>query len=115
MRTIPTRDPRSIFAPFGRDMDDMNPHGAIGEIISVHLPQIMVKGASGNEEIVLLSATTSIRNMRAAATPRDLRVGQQIVTVGAPDEQGQLHAIFIRIMPTPPISTSTIGLPIINK
>ena len=93
------RDPRSIFAPFGRDADDMNPHGAIGEIISVHLPQIMVQEQSGNEAIVLISSTTSIRSMRDQASTSALTIGEQIVTIGTPDEQGQIHATLIRIMP----------------
>jgi hypothetical protein len=93
------RDPRSIFAPFSRDADDMNPHGTIGEIISIQLPEIMVKGSSGNETIVLIASTTSIRNMRNQASASDLKIGMQIVTVGTPDEQGQIHATFIRIIP----------------
>ncbi len=96
------RDPRSIFAPFDRDADDMNPHGAIGEIISVHLPSVMIKGSSGNESIILISSTTSIRNMRNQASTSDLKIGADIVTVGTPDEQGQVHAALIRIMPLSP-------------
>jgi hypothetical protein len=107
------RNPPSIFAPFARDTDDMNPHGAIGEIISIKIPEFMVKGPSGDEEIVLLSATTSIRNLRTAATSSDLTVGQQVVVIGAPDEKGQIHASFVRIIPirpapfTPPSQASS--------
>ncbi|MEI8328093.1 MAG: hypothetical protein WCG02_03065 [Candidatus Taylorbacteria bacterium] len=100
--------PRSIFAPFGRDMDDINPHGAIGEIIHVELPNIMVKGPSGNEAIILISSTTIIRNLRNEASTSDLNDGAQIVTIGTPDEQGQIHATFIRVVPNMhPTSTST--------
>ncbi|MEI6305029.1 MAG: hypothetical protein WCP09_03390 [Candidatus Taylorbacteria bacterium] len=94
------RDPRSIFAPFGRDADDMNPHGAIGEVISVKLPLVMVKGPSGNEAIILIGSTTSIRSMRNQASTSDIRIGEQLVTVGTPDDQGQIHATLIRIMPS---------------
>ena len=93
------RDPQSIFAPFGRDMDDMNPHGAIGEIISVQLPEMMVKGSSGNEVIILIGSTTSIRSMRNQASTSDLVAGEQVVTIGVPDENGQIQAAFIRIIP----------------
>lgn len=95
------RSPQSIFAPFGRDMDDINPHGAIGEIISVQLPIIMVKGPSGNEAMVLISSTTSIRNMRNLASTSDLKIGSQIVTIGTPDEHGRIDATFIRLVPAP--------------
>lgn len=94
------RDPKSIFAPFGRDMDDRNPHGAIGEVISVQFPTLMIKGPSGNEAIVLIGSTTSIRNMRNQASTSDIKIGDQIVTVGDPDEQGQIRATLIRIMPS---------------
>ena len=93
------RDPRSIFAPFGRDADDMNPHGAIGEVISIKLPLVMIKGQSGNDAIVLIDSTTSIRSMRNQASTSDIKIGDQIVTVGTPDDQGQIHATLIRIMP----------------
>ncbi len=113
------RDPRSIFAPFGRDADDMNPHGAIGEIISIKLPVIMVKEPSGNEAIILLSTSTSIRNMHDQASSSDLFVGEQIVTIGTPDEQGQIHASFVRVVPLfPPAinpatsSTSSLRFPV---
>lgn len=103
-------DPRSIFAPFGRDMDSMNPHGAIGEIISIQLPQIMVKGPSGNEVIVLMGTTTSIRNMRQEVSTSDLQLGQHIVTVGSPDEEGQIHATLIRIVPSPQVAPDTLPI-----
>jgi hypothetical protein len=80
----------------------MNPHGAVGEIISVRLPEIMVKGPSGNEAVVLISSTTSIREMRNEASTSVLSVGQQVVTIGTPDEQGVIHAAFIRVIPLPP-------------
>ncbi len=110
------RDPRSIFAPFGRDTDDMNAHGAIGEIISVRLPQIMVKEPSGNEAIILISSTTPIRSMRNQASTSDLTIGAEIVTIGIPDEQGQIHATFIRVVPparprTVSPTTSTSSFP----
>jgi hypothetical protein len=103
------RNPQSIFAPFSRDMDDMNPHGAIGEIISVQLPVVMVKGPSGNEAIVLIGSTTSIRNMRNVASTSDLKVGSQIITIGMPDVQGRIDATFIRLVSPqlPPYSSSS--------
>jgi hypothetical protein len=105
------RSPQSIFAPFGRDMDDVNSHGAIGEIISVQLPVIMVKGPSGNEAIVLISSATSIRNMRNLASTSDLKVGSQIVTIGTPDEQGRIDATFIRLVPAPQSSFGSSSTP----
>ena len=106
------KDPRSIFAPFARDADDMNPHGAIGEIISVKLPKIMVKGPSDDEEIILVSGMTSIRNMRSAATSSDLKVGQQVVVIGTPDDQGEIQATLIRVIPLPSPDTKATAEPV---
>ncbi len=91
-------DPRSILAPFIHDADDPNPHGTVGEIVSIQMPFLMIKGAQNAEEIVAVSGTTTVRNMRDTASTSMLRVGDQVIVIGAPDEGGQMHAAFIRII-----------------
>ena len=68
-------DPRSFFDPFMHDGDDVNPHGAIGEIVSMNLPVIMIKGPRMAEETIIVSANTTIRNFRQIASTSDLTVG----------------------------------------
>lgn len=103
-------DPRSMFSPFMmRDEDDIvNPHGAIGIIASVRLPTLLVKGPDTAEQIVIVSSTTTIRRFRDAASTTDLHAGDQVIVIGEPDQYGSVHATFIRVMPDPNNSTSTL-------
>ncbi len=99
-------DQHSIFYPFMPDKDDRNPHGAIGEIVSIKIPSLMVKGPNNFEEIVIIGPETAIRSLHTQASTSDLVIGSHIIAIGSPDEQGAIHAAFIRIMPAPPSGSS---------
>ena len=93
-------NPHSILAPFARDADDMNPNSVIGNLVSVHMPLIMVKGPSSAERVVLLSSSTIIRYSGQDVSISNLSNGNQVLVIGAPDDQGQIRASFIRILAT---------------
>ncbi|MEI8249056.1 MAG: hypothetical protein WCG07_00995 [Candidatus Taylorbacteria bacterium] len=95
----------SLFAPFLNDADDVNPHGTIGTIVSIKLPLIMVKGQSEAEKVIVVGSSTRIRVMHTIGSTDDLKVGEFITSIGNPNDQGQIEASFIRIMP---ISSSTV-------
>jgi hypothetical protein len=100
-------DPLSPFAPFEHDMDDTNPHGAIGTIVSTNFPSFIVKGPHQAEEIVVVGSSTMVRNMRAPTSTDILRPGEQVIVIGQPDQSGRIQATFVRVMPKPPqFSTS---------
>lgn len=92
-------DPHSVYAPFMGDDMNPNPDGASGEIVSVHLPEIMIKAPSQNEKVVIISPDTIIRRMRAMGSSSDLTSGTQVIVVGKPDDQGDIRASFVRIFP----------------
>ncbi len=93
--------PDSIFAPFIHDSDDVNPHGAIGNIVSIHFPSLLIKGPNSAEQVVNISSTTSIRFMHGNASTSDLVPGNSVIIVGEPQSNGSISAAFIRIMPMP--------------
>lgn len=95
-------DPHSFLAPFMQRGDGLNPHGAVGEIISINPPEIMIKGPGRAEEMVIVNQDTEIRNMRQIASTTDLGVGKFIVVIGSPNDKGEINASLIRIVPTPP-------------
>lgn len=103
-------DPRSFMAAFMHDNDDVNPHGAVGEIISVKLPSILVKRSGGAEEIINIGPDTAIRNLRQMASTSDLTLHKQVIVIGEADEKGQIDATLIRILPDEAwgIPTSTV-------
>ena len=102
-------NPRSMLAPFMHDADDvnMNSHGAIGEIVSAHGSELLVKNQFEAEKVVIISSTTIIRSVRTIGTTTSFISGDHILAIGSPDEQGRIRATFIRIIPEGPIGSSS--------
>lgn len=80
-------------------------HGAAGKIISVHLPTFVIEGPDQTEKVVLINDGTSIRRFRDIVRPSELRVDDFAVVIGAPNDQAQVVAKLIRLMPAPPTGT----------
>jgi len=85
---------------FGRD-NFPNAHGAIGKIIKIELPTIIVQDKGNIEKVVLIKDDTKIQKMMTSITASDLAVNDYTVVIGSPNEQGQIEAKLIRIMPSP--------------
>jgi len=100
-------DDNSVLAPFMHNPDDVNPHGAMGEIISSHFPVIMIKGPQNAEQIIVISSTTMIRLFHGMASTSAIQTGQFAIVVGEPDTKGEIQASFIRIVPPPPFPATT--------
>ncbi len=100
-------DPRSPFAPFMMGKNEIiNPHGAFGQIITKNLPRIMVQGPNRAEEVVLIKDKTVIRKFKNLASTSDLIVGDEIIAIGEPNDNGEIEASLIRIMPHITATTS---------
>jgi hypothetical protein len=80
-----------------------NAHGAIGKIIKIELPTIIVQDIDNTEKVILTTDDTKIVNVGNNNSVADLKVDQSIVVIGSPNAQGQIEAKFIRIMPFPPV------------
>jgi hypothetical protein len=76
-----------------------NANGAIGKIIKIELPTIIVTDKDNTEKVILLDANTQIQKMKTNIAMTDLNVNDFIVVIGSPNEQGQIEAKFIRVMP----------------
>lgn len=77
-------------------------HGALGEIVNISMPQIVVAGPDNLEKTILVGTTTRIRQFQNEITINDLKIGDFIVVLGVPNSEGQIEAKLIRTMPTPP-------------
>lgn len=96
-------NPRSAFMPFLHSrFDEPDPHGTVGEIVSVRLPSIMIKGGDTVEHVAIVRGDTVIRGLRGSASTSDLAVGKQVIIIGNPDNEGRIEASLIRIMPPLP-------------
>ena len=85
------------FNGFQRELP--NAHGAVGRIIKIELPTIIVADKDNTEKVVLIDETTQIQKMRTEIKSSDLKIDDFAVIIGAPDDKGQIDAKFIRVMP----------------
>lgn len=94
-----------------------NSHGAIGKIIKIEYPTMIVADKDNIEKVVLISDETRIRQMREEGTKDSLKLNDYVVVIGSPNTQGQIEAKLIRILPPPiieninPSNTATKMVP----
>ncbi len=91
--------PRNGFFQNFSGKDFIGSHGVFGQIIKIELPNIIINGDNNTEKIIVLKNDTVINFFRDTITPNDLKVGDNIVAIGSPNDAGQIEAKLIRIMP----------------
>ena len=78
-----------------------NGDGAIGKILKVELPGIIVQDRDNTEKALLVNASTKIQKGRNTILASDLQADDFIVVIGSPDAKGVIDAKFIRVIPSP--------------
>lgn len=79
----------------GRDF--RNPHGISGTIISVSENSIIIKDKDNRESSVSVDDKTAIKLGRDDIKIGDLKVEEQIVVIGKPEDDGVISADLIRV------------------
>ncbi len=82
-------------------------HGAVGKIIKVNLPTIIISTPDNLEKTILLGKDTSIRRFRTNASSSDLKVGEMAVIVGEPNQESVIEAKLIRLLPPLPLKATS--------
>lgn len=104
----PHMGPQMMGGRFGGNFPNAN--GAIGKIIKVELPNIIVLDEKDNiEKIILINEKTEIRKLRDSISQNELKVDDHIIVIGVPNSSGQIEARLIRLLPAPlvfPIKTN---------
>ncbi len=77
--------------------DFIEGHGAFGEIIQISDTDLVVKGRGDVEKVIIITADTAIQKERGTIKKEELKVGDQIVIIGSPNEEGQIEAKLIRV------------------
>lgn len=83
------------------DMGNLpNAHGAIGKIIKVELPNIVVFDGKDNvEKVIILGNDTAIHMMRDVIPKENLKEGLDVMIIGTPNSSGQIEAKLVRVLP----------------
>ncbi|MDP3956879.1 MAG: hypothetical protein Q8Q10_00035 [bacterium] len=79
----------------GRDF--RNAYGTTGTILSISDSTIIVKDKDDKENAVAAREETLIKSGRATVTLGNLKVGDRIVVVGQPGDNGVVNATLIRV------------------
>lgn len=79
-------------------------HGAFGEIVSVTIPTFVVADRTRIEQTIHVSSSTIIRKFTSDVPVDSLQPGENVVVLGSPNDQGQIDAQLIRIIP--PVTTT---------
>ncbi len=92
---------------FGNMMQDANlpgGHGAVGKIVSINLPNIIVASTDNVEKTISISSDTLIRQFRNTLNTQDLKIGDYIIVLGeaSSTDNGTINARLIRLIPPPP-------------
>ena|SRR3990167_841908 len=77
--------------------DFINGHGIFGSIIKIDGNTIVAKAKDDVEKTVLVSDSTIIQKGRERVKLPDLKVDEDIVIIGSPNEEGQIEAKLIRV------------------
>jgi len=82
--------------------DFNNAHGAVGQIVSINLPNISVENQDENVQTIAISTSTAIRGLTGPINSADLKINDLVVIFGAPDNNSAvIDARLIRLMPVP--------------
>ncbi|HPS21233.1 MAG TPA: hypothetical protein PLO44_00255 [Candidatus Paceibacterota bacterium] len=76
-----------------------NAHGAVGKIIKITDANIIVQDRENIEKVVLIKENTQIQKGREQIKIADLKIDDFVVVIGSPNDQGQIEAKFVRLMP----------------
>jgi len=85
------------------------PHGSVGKILTVTLPNIIIEDRDGTEQNIIVSDKTLIKSGPTNASSTSLKADDLVVILGEPNSQGQIEAKLIRIMPAFSTSTKMMG------
>jgi hypothetical protein len=95
----------------GQDFTAAN--GVFGQIIKIDGQTLTIKSKDNVEKSILISDKTTIIYQRKNMKLSELKVNDSVVVIGDPNDQGQIQAELIRVMPAPPQNSPANNTPAI--
>jgi hypothetical protein len=80
--------------------DFLDANGVFGKIIKVSDPTIIIKSRNDVEKIILVNEETAIKKLDRTINISDLNIDDDIIAIGNPNDNGQIEASLIRVMPS---------------
>jgi len=74
-------------------------HGAVGKIVRIALPTIIIADEDNVEKIVLIGSSTMIKRFDQTISPEELQADDFVIIIGAPNKESIIHAKLIRLVP----------------
>ena len=71
--------------------------GAFGNIIKIDTSNFVIKERGDVEKVIVINDNTVIKNAGNTVKIDELKVGDSVVVIGSPNDQGQINAEFIRV------------------
>ncbi|MDB5204185.1 MAG: hypothetical protein JWP09_213 [Candidatus Taylorbacteria bacterium] len=89
--------------PMGLNDNDLpRSHGAIGKVLQVSLPEILIEDKDGAEKTIIVGSSTIIKKLEGPAEANSISIGDYVVTIGNPNGDAKIEAKLIRILPPLP-------------
>jgi len=76
----------------------INAHGSFGEVIEMRDKEFVIRGRENVEKVIVTKEDTVITKGHETLVD-GLKVGDQVVIIGSPDNEGKIEARFIRVFP----------------
>ena len=83
-------------------------HGTAGEVLDINAQGVTVMDRDGVEKSVVVNEKTLIKSLRDTIKLSDLKTGDFVTVMGRPNNQGQIEASLVRVMPAPQDNVSII-------
>jgi len=94
--------PRGGFPGGFGDRDFIEANGSVGQIIKIATSTLVIRGRGNVEKVVLIKADTVINQLKETITINELKTDDMVVVIGEPNNDGQIEAKLIRVMPAIP-------------
>lgn len=101
---------RNIMGPGGFvdfDRRGFNARSGLGQIIKIDGATLIIRDQTNLEKTILVTDKTVIVKNNQNIKITDLKVDDKIVIIGRPNNQGQVEAKLIRVMPAPLMFNNT--------
>lgn len=93
--------PKQGFLPGLNDKDFMEANGVVGQVMKIDQSIVTIKGRNDTEKAVLIDNDTVIKKFQDTISIDKLTIDDMVVVIGEPNDQGQIEAKLLRVMPKP--------------